>query len=84
MPRFPVPFGRRKSTAENPENGAIATPSFRVLERNDFSSQKPFDKSFDGGVRLTGRPYTLSRANPAGLSAEDNIFADLKANRYAY
>ncbi len=37
MPRFPVAFGRRKSTADNVDNVSVAEHSFRVLERTEVS-----------------------------------------------
>ena len=81
MPRFPVAFGRRRSTVDNPENAPLAEPSFRVLERNQVAAAP--GKSFDGGARLAAKTQHL--ANPSissQLTAEDNIFADLKTNRY--
>lgn len=81
MPRFPVGFGRRKSTADNLEHAPVE-PSFRVLDRSEVSI--PGGKSFDGGARLAAaRTHTLPNLpNPKRLDLEDNIFADLKPNRY--
>ncbi|KAM7223537.1 hypothetical protein V8F06_001011 [Rhypophila decipiens] len=78
MPRFPVAFGRRKSTADNLENAPVE-PSFRVLERSEVAG----GKSFDGGVRLAAaRTHTLPNLpNPRRPDLDDNIFADLKPNR---
>jgi hypothetical protein len=58
------------------EQNAPVEPSFRVLERNDAGP----GKSFDGGARMRtvgGKPRTVATE----LTAEDNIFADLKTNR---
>ncbi|KAK4177663.1 hypothetical protein QBC36DRAFT_126732 [Triangularia setosa] len=76
MPRFPT-FVKRKSTADSLENVAVAGPSFRVLERTEVSGVK----SFDGGVRLTGKPHTAHRSTASEITVDDNIFADLKPNR---
>ncbi|KAI8624662.1 hypothetical protein F5Y19DRAFT_307112 [Xylariaceae sp. FL1651] len=76
MPRFPVNF-RRKSTAAEDQNGSIAEPSFRVLERPNSSNVK----SFDGGVRLSRMTAGASKMNVHDLAMEDNLFADLKNNR---
>ncbi|KAK1828208.1 hypothetical protein QBC39DRAFT_156321 [Podospora conica] len=76
MPRFSVPFGRRKSGADNFENVAPAESSFRVLER----SQVVPGKSFDGGA-----PPVAQRPQPkrsgSDVTVDDNIFAGLKSNR---
>lgn len=79
MPRFPT-FVKRKSTADSLENVAVTGPSFRVLERTEVSG----GKSFDGGVRLTGKPHGAHRSTPSEVTVEDNIFADLKPNRYVF
>lgn len=79
MPRFPVAFGRRKSTADNLDNGQIAQPSFRVLDRSQVDGGQ---NSFDGGARLAARSHTYGRPSVSSIAAEDNIFADLKNNRY--
>ncbi|KAM7197653.1 hypothetical protein V8F20_006543 [Naviculisporaceae sp. PSN 640] len=78
MPRFPVAFGRRKSTADNLENAPVE-PSFRVLERSEVAG----GKSFDGGARLAAaRTQTLPNIHkPSRSELDDNIFADLKPNR---
>lgn len=78
MPRFPVAFGRRKSAADSLENVPAAEPSFRVLERAEVVN----GKSFDGGARLAARTHHLPQTSVSGISIEDNIFADLKTNRY--
>lgn len=75
MPRFPVAFGRRKSTADN-DNGAIAEPSFRVLDRSEVAA----GKSVDGG-RLSAKQHTFPKQNVSDITVEDNLFADLKTNR---
>jgi len=82
MPRFPVAFGRRKSTADNLENAPVE-PSFRVLDRSEVSVPGG-GKPFDGGARLAAaRTHTLPNLpNPKRVDLEDNIFADLKPNRY--
>jgi hypothetical protein len=81
MPRFSVPFGRRKSTADNLENASpIAEPSFRVLERSEVTP----GKSFDGGARLGTRTHTVPivpKTSGSDMIVDDNIFADLKSNR---
>lgn len=79
MPRFPVAFGRRKSTADNLENAPITQPSFRVLDRSQVGGGQ---SSFDGGARLAARARTYSKASMSDITVEDNIFADLKTNRY--
>lgn len=81
MPRFGVTFGRRKSTADNfPENGSLAEHSFRVLERSEVSVP---GKSFDGGARLASKSNMVPKTTVADVSVmEDNMFADLKTNRY--
>lgn len=79
MPRFPT-FVKRKSTADSLENVAVTGPSFRVLERTEVSG----GKSFDGGVRLTGKPHGAHRSTASEVTVEDNIFADLKPNRYVF
>ncbi len=76
MPRFSVAFGRRKSTADSLEN-APAEPSFRVLERSEVTG----GKSFDGGIRLA-KTQPLPQAGDPDIAVDDNIFADLKSNRY--
>ncbi|EHA58266.1 hypothetical protein MGG_04625 [Pyricularia oryzae 70-15] len=79
MPRFPVSFGKRRSTADSLENGAVAAePSFRVLERPDV----PNAKNFDAGVRNS--VYKPSHNPKASISVDlapmdDNMFADLKS-----
>ena len=78
MPRFSVAFGRRRSTADTLENAAPTGPSFRVLERAEVVSSKPFD----GGVRLTATTHSLHKPTVSEVAVDDNIFADLKSNRY--
>ncbi|KAI1131705.1 hypothetical protein F5Y10DRAFT_43986 [Nemania abortiva] len=78
MPRFPVNF-RRKSTAADDQNGPVAEPSFRVLERPNSGNVK----SFDGGVRL-GMPRAVGGAvktNSHESVMEDNLFAGLHSSR---
>lgn len=77
MPKFPVPFGRRRSTADSLDNGAVAEPTFRVLDRNEVSN----GKSFDGGARMAAKGHALARASVSNISVEDNIFANLNTNR---
>ncbi|KAK3941837.1 hypothetical protein QBC46DRAFT_310637 [Diplogelasinospora grovesii] len=81
MPRFPVTFGRRKSTADNLDN-VPAEPSFRVLERSEVVGGKSFDagKTFDGGARTNTKTYVPPKTS--GSDVTDNIFAGLKPNRY--
>ena len=80
MPRFPVAF-RRKSTAQEDTNGAIAAePSFRVLDRGDANG-----KSFDGGARMAAaRSLAASRPKTSNteFGTDDNIFAGMTHNRY--
>ncbi|KAI0869385.1 hypothetical protein GGS24DRAFT_512106 [Hypoxylon argillaceum] len=75
MPRFPVNF-RRKSTAAEDQNGPVAEPSFRVLERPNSSNVK----SFDGGVRLSRTVGGAVKPNSHD-SMEDNLFAGLNSSR---
>lgn len=75
MPRFPVAFGRRKSTADNLENAPVG-PSFRVLERTEVAG----GKSFDGGARLSAKTHHLPKTSVENINVEDNIFADLKSS----
>ncbi|RYP55395.1 hypothetical protein DL769_010200 [Monosporascus sp. CRB-8-3] len=76
MPRFPVTF-RRKSTAtaEDP-NGAIAGPSFRVLDR----SEGPV-KTFDGGARMARASAHKPKTSTSDIAVEDNLFAGMTNNR---
>ena len=76
MPRFPVSFGRRKSTADSFENAPIAESSFRVLERAEVAG----GKSFDGGARLATKPHLMPRTTVSDVVEEDNMFADLRAS----
>ncbi|CCF47572.1 hypothetical protein CH063_15913 [Colletotrichum higginsianum] len=76
MPRFSVSFGRRRSTVnsdefhEEPTATKERPTSFRVMERTEVGGQK----SFDGGHRL----------NYSDPSLGDNMFSDVKNNRYVY
>jgi hypothetical protein len=74
MPRFSVAFGRRKSTADNLDNEAIAEPSFRVLDRSEVAP----GKSFDGGARFAAKTHTFPKHSVSDIRVEDNLFADLK------
>ncbi|KAI0538227.1 hypothetical protein GGR58DRAFT_311161 [Xylaria digitata] len=76
MPRFPVNF-RRKSTAADDQNGPVAEPSFRVLERPNSGNVK----SFEGGVRLTNTAGGTAKSNVHDLAMEDNLFAGLNSSR---
>lgn len=83
MPKLPKGFGRRKSTAnalEELENAPqVAAPSFRVFER-----PREGNKSFDGGMNFA-RSQTAPappRKNTPTMAREDNMFEDLKTNRY--
>ncbi|KAI1828700.1 hypothetical protein F4861DRAFT_535116 [Xylaria intraflava] len=76
MPRFPVSF-RRKSTAADDQNGSIAEPSFRVLERPNSAHVKSFDNSF----RLSKAVGHASKTHTPDLSMEDNLFAGLNSSR---
>jgi hypothetical protein len=80
MPRFPVAFGRRRSTVtpDDFQNGQIAAPSFRVLERSEVVG----GKSFDGGVRLARASHSFPQPVVHEIAMEENMFADLKTNRY--
>ncbi|KAI2635507.1 hypothetical protein GGS21DRAFT_85519 [Xylaria nigripes] len=75
MPRFPVNF-RRKSTAAEDQNGPVAEPSFRVLERPNSGNVK----TLDGGVRLS-KIGNAPKPNMPDLSMEDNLFAGLNSSR---
>ncbi|CAK7210782.1 hypothetical protein SCUCBS95973_000905 [Sporothrix curviconia] len=84
MPRFPVAFNRRKSTADNLDNAAVAGPSFRVLDRSEVvSGTKNFDAAANAAanarlsVKSQSMPNTLSVVDPE----DDNIFANLNVNR---
>ncbi len=81
MPRFPVTFGKRRSTADNFENVSVAEHSFRVLDRSEVAG-----KSIDGGTRLGLRSQTMPRMPTSDTASfdEDNIFADVKTNRCVY
>lgn len=76
MPKLPKGFGRRRSTAnalDEAQNSPQVQPSFRVFERPDAGS-----KSIDGGLKPakhSSKPASLQKYN-------DNIFEDLKVNRY--
>jgi hypothetical protein len=76
MPRFPVNF-RRKSTAADDQNGPVAEPSFRVLERPNSSNVK----TFDGGSRISRAMGGASKPSMHDLSMEDNLFAGLNSSR---
>lgn len=80
MPRFSVAFTRRKSTADALDNATATGPSFRVLDRSEVVGSK----AFDGGVKLatTTTTHALHRPTRSDVTVEDNIFADLKPNRY--
>ena len=82
MPRFPVAFGRRKSTAETLDNAPVAEPSFRVMERSEVAG----GKSPNGAVRsvTNTKPHALPRTRVADMHVEDNIFADFKSPRYVH
>ncbi|MBE3049367.1 hypothetical protein IMZ48_44085 [Candidatus Bathyarchaeota archaeon] len=78
MPRFPVAFGKRKSSA--PKDDGEVVPSFRVLERTtDATGVKSFD-----GSRGVSRPMSTVRpySQVDYLAEEENMFAGLKVNRY--
>ena len=85
MPRFSVAFSKRKSASDDFEHAPITTPeqhSFRVIERNDAANVK----SFDGGAKMARHSANMSasitpKPNLLELNVEDNMFADLKANR---
>jgi len=74
MPRFPVNF-RRKSTTADDSNAAPSESSFRVLERPDSGA----GKSFEHAPKMSNGK--IANASVAELSTEDNIFAGLKNNR---
>ncbi|KJZ76541.1 hypothetical protein HIM_03877 [Hirsutella minnesotensis 3608] len=80
MPRFSVAFSKRKSAADD-FSQSLQSPeqsSFRVIERHDVAN----GKSFDGGARLTRASGNLTpKPHLTELHAEENMFADLKANR---
>ncbi|KAI0447349.1 hypothetical protein F4803DRAFT_319520 [Xylaria telfairii] len=76
MPRFPVNF-RRKSTAADDQNGPVAEPSFRVLERPNSGHVK----TFDGGVRLSRTAGGGAKTHIHDLGMEDNLFVGLNSSR---
>lgn len=78
MPRFSVPFGRRKSTAENVDNALAEPPSsFRVLERNDPGNKfHEAGKSFDGTMRLGGKAPSRPKTSGSDIH-NDNLFAGI-------
>ena len=78
MPRFSVPFGRRKSGADNFDNVAPTESSFRVLER---SAVVVPGKSYDGGAPVAPQRPQPKRSG-SDVTVDDNIFAGLKSNRY--
>jgi hypothetical protein len=79
MARFSVAFGRRKSSADNLENAAVTGPSFRVLERTEVVGSKPFE----GGMRVAAVTHSIQhRPTGSDVTVDDNMFADLKSNRY--
>ncbi|KAJ9157381.1 hypothetical protein NKR23_g714 [Pleurostoma richardsiae] len=78
MPRFPVAFGRRKSSAAENEHGPVE-PSFRVIERSELSGGG--GKAFDGGARLSAKTHHMPTTSVTDIPIEENIFADLKTNR---
>ncbi|XP_044714987.1 uncharacterized protein HRG_11620 [Hirsutella rhossiliensis] len=81
MPRFSVAFSKRKSAADEltpPPAAPTEQPSFRVIERNDVSA----GRSFDGGARMARASRVVApQPNLTDLDVEENMFADLKANR---
>lgn len=76
MPKFPKGFGRRRSATNTPDepSNAPVEPSFRVFERPNQSG-----KSFDGGLKLA---QSAARPTISSRQKEDNMFEDLKVNRY--
>ncbi len=81
MPRFPVAFNRRKSTADNLDNVPVAAPSFRVLDRTEvLAGAKNFDASPGprSAVKSRSMPNTLMMADD-----DDNMFTNVNINRYA-
>ncbi|CAK7265664.1 hypothetical protein SEPCBS119000_001628 [Sporothrix epigloea] len=80
MPRFPVAFNRRKSTADNLDNAAVAGPSFRVLDRSEVASgSKNFDAA--SGARRTVKSQSMPNTLMAVEPEDDNIFANISINR---
>jgi hypothetical protein len=81
MPRFSISLGRRKLsvTEDDIQHDQITEPSFRVLERTEVVS----NKSFDGGARMMRAAQTFpQQVRVQEVVLEDNMFADLKTNRY--
>lgn len=82
MPRFSVAFTKRKSASEGLDNVPLPStdgPSFRVIDRAELAN----GRSFDGGARRNRASKSFSaKTNMVDLGAEDNMFADLKVNRY--
>ncbi|KIH92750.1 hypothetical protein SPBR_02248 [Sporothrix brasiliensis 5110] len=81
MPRFPVAFNRRKSTADNLDNASVGSPSFRVLDRSEvFSGTKNFDAP-NPNARLAVKSQSMPNALMVADPEDDNIFANLNVNR---
>lgn len=82
MPRFSVAFTKRKSASEGLDNVPLPSsdvPSFRVIDRAELAN----GRSFDGGARMQRASKSFPvKPNLLDLGAEENMFADLKVNRY--
>ena len=81
MPKFPVAFRRKSTVQEDSTNGAIAEPSFRVLDRGDANV-----KSFDGGARMAAARSLAhrSKTSVSEFGTDDNLFAGMTNNRYVF
>ncbi|KAK8055380.1 hypothetical protein PG993_000607 [Apiospora rasikravindrae] len=75
MPRFPVNFRRKSQVTE--DHDAPVESSFRVLERTEVGP----GKSFDGGARLMKATGAVPKTTLSEITADDNIFANMKSNR---
>ncbi|OAQ72834.1 hypothetical protein VFPPC_00699 [Pochonia chlamydosporia 170] len=85
MPRFSVAFSKRKPAADVVENVPVTNseaPSFRVIERSEIQN----GRSFDGGARLAraSKSFPIKTNHLVDFEQEDNMFADLKVNRYVF
>jgi hypothetical protein len=51
-----------------------------VLDRSEVIGAK----AFDGGAKLATTTHALHRPTASEVTIDDNIFADLKSNRYVW
>jgi hypothetical protein len=79
MPKFPKGFARRKSAANQLEDGAespVAEHSFKVFERADGGN-----RSFDGGAKFAKDPRVSGGRSGASHLDNDNMFENVGSNR---